>query len=144
MGARQFDHDTAYHIQDYAAAALWLPPEVHPEEDALIALFQETLSEQQQEQAWEVLEQLDSYHPNEPHWYLPVIGGDPIRQRKGYGAELMKHALIACDREGVPAYLESSNPENISLYARHGFEILGMIQTGMMPPLIPRLRKPQE
>ena len=45
--------------------------------------------------------------------------------------------------EGVLAYLESSNPENISLYVRHGFEILGTIHGDTMPPLIPMLRKPQ-
>ncbi len=55
----------------------------------------------------------------------------------------MQHALARCDQEGALAYLESSNPENISLYARHGFEILGMIQVGTMPPIIPMLRKPQ-
>ncbi|WP_409348450.1 GNAT family N-acetyltransferase [Natronorarus salvus] len=119
------------------------PPGVQPDEDAFVELIQNTVSEERQEHLWLVLEQLESYHPTEPYWYLPVIGADPTHQRKGSGSALMQHALARCDQEGALAYLESSNPENISLYARHGFEILGMIQVGTMPPIIPMLRKPQ-
>jgi len=28
-----------------------------------------------------------------------------------------------CDREGIPAYLESSKEANVSYYARHGFAV---------------------
>lgn len=142
-GGKAFDHETAYYIDDFAGAALWLPPEVHPDEDALVALFQETFSEERLEEAWVVLEQLDSYQPDEPFWHLPVLGVEPTQQRKGYGTALLKHVLARCDQENTLAYLESSNPENIPLYARHGFEILGMIQEDAMPPLIPMLREPQ-
>ena len=37
------------------------------------------------------------------------------------------------DESGKPAYLESSNPRNISLYQRHGFEVLGEIRSGAAP-----------
>jgi hypothetical protein len=53
----------------------------------------------------------------------------------------MEHALIACDRDHSPAYLESSNPKNVPLYERHGFELLGTIQVGASPPIFPMLRK---
>jgi GNAT superfamily N-acetyltransferase len=142
-GGKAFDHETAYYIDDFAGAALWLPPEVHPDEDALVALFRETFSEERLEEAWVVLEQLDSYQPDAPFWHLPVLGVEPTQQRKGYGTALLKHVLARCDQENTLAYLESSNPENIPLYARHGFEILGMIQEDGMPPLIPMLREPQ-
>ena len=39
------------------------------------------------------------------------------------------------------ACLESSNPKNIPLYERHGFELLGTIQVGASPPIFPMLRK---
>jgi hypothetical protein len=55
----------------------------------------------------------------------------------------MKHALIQCDRAKKLAYLESSNPKNITLYERHGFELLGTIQVEASPPIFPMLRKPQ-
>jgi len=35
----------------------------------------------------------------------------------------MRHALARCDEESALAYLASSNPRNISLYERHGFEM---------------------
>ena len=54
----------------------------------------------------------------------------------------MQHALAACDRDGTCAYLESTNPRNIPLYQRHGFELLGTIQVGMSPPIFPMLREP--
>jgi len=142
-GGKAFDHGTAYYVHDFAAAALWLPPAVHPDEDSLVALFQNSLSTERQEQTWAVMDQLDEYHPTEPFYHLPTIGTDPTQQRKGHGSALMNHALELCDRDGVRAYLESSSPLNISLYARHGFEILGLIQEDTMPPLIPMVREPQ-
>jgi ribosomal protein S18 acetylase RimI-like enzyme len=81
------------------------------------------------------------YHPSEPHWYLPLIGVDPFQQGSGLGSALMRHALARCDSEGKPAFLESSNPKNVPLYERHGFEVLGRIQAGASPTLFPMLRK---
>jgi ribosomal protein S18 acetylase RimI-like enzyme len=88
-----------------------------------------------------VFEQMGQYHPDEPHWYLPLIGVDPAQQGKGYGSALLKHAFRLCDEDGTSAYLESSNPENIPLYRRHGFEVLGTIQVGSAPPITPMLRR---
>jgi GNAT superfamily N-acetyltransferase len=59
------------------------------------------------------------------------------------GSALMQYALAACDRDGMPAYLESTNPRNVRLYERHGFELLGTIQAGSSPPLFPMLREPR-
>jgi ribosomal protein S18 acetylase RimI-like enzyme len=90
-----------------------------------------------------VFEQMAKYHPEEPHWYLPLIGVDPVHQGKGHGDALMAHALSRCDRDRVPAYLESSNPRNISLYVRHGFVALGSIQAGSSAQIVPMLRRPR-
>ena len=58
------------------------------------------------------------------------MGVDPSQQGKGFGSALLHHALIQCDCDSKLAYLESSNPKNIPLYQRHGFELLGTIQAG--------------
>ena len=50
---------------------------------------------------------------------------DPSAPAYGYGSMLMKDVLAQCDREKKLAYLESSNPRNLSLYIRHGFELIG-------------------
>jgi ribosomal protein S18 acetylase RimI-like enzyme len=143
FGGKAFAHGSAYHLVGYAGAALWLPPEVRPDENALITLLQRTGSPQVQKDGTAVFEQMGGYHPREPHWYLPFIGVDPFHQRKGYGAALMQHALIPCDRDHTLAYLESSNATNIPLYERHGFELLGTIQVGTSPPIFPMLRRPR-
>jgi ribosomal protein S18 acetylase RimI-like enzyme len=62
----------------------------------------------------------------------------------GYGSALLRYALQQCDRDGVAAYLESSNPRNISLYERHGFAKLGSIQAGTSPTMVPMLRRPSQ
>jgi len=56
------------------------------------------------------------------------------------GSRLMKHALLRIDEAGLPAYLESSNPRNIPLYERHGFEVMGEIQVGSSPVVTPMIR----
>jgi hypothetical protein len=41
------------------------------------------------------------------------------------------------------AYLESSNPKNVPLYERHGFEVMGCVQPGEFPGLYPMVRQPR-
>jgi ribosomal protein S18 acetylase RimI-like enzyme len=143
FGGNAFAHDSAYYVDGFAGAALWMPPGISPDEDALITLLQRTGSAQFQKDGTAVFEQMGRYHPQEPHWFLPFIGVDPSHQGKGYGGALMQHALVPCDRDDTLAYLESSNPKNIPLYERHGFELLGTIQVGTSPPIFPMLRKPR-
>jgi ribosomal protein S18 acetylase RimI-like enzyme len=142
FGGKAFAHETA-HVVENCAAALWLPPGIQPDEDELRTLLQRTVSAEIEDDVFAVFEQMGRYHPDEPHWYLPLIGVDVRYQGLGFGSLLLKHALTLCDRERVPAYLESSNPRNISLYQRHGFEVLGVIQVGSSPQIVPMLRKPQ-
>jgi ribosomal protein S18 acetylase RimI-like enzyme len=90
-----------------------------------------------------LLEQMARHHPDEPHWYLPLIGVDPAHQGKGLGGALMSYALERCDCDGTTAYLESTNPRNVSLYERHGFTAVGRIQVGTSPPIVPMVRRPR-
>jgi ribosomal protein S18 acetylase RimI-like enzyme len=138
-----FTKGTAYCTPGYAGVALWLPPGVPADEQRLSEIIASTGSAAARTDGGAVFEQMGSYHPDEPHWYLPLIGVDPAHQGKGLGGALMVHALERCDRDGVPAYLESSNPRNIPLYQRHGFEVLGTIQVGSSPTLVPMVRRPR-
>jgi GNAT superfamily N-acetyltransferase len=143
FGGRGVAWGSAYLIDGFAGAALWLPPDEHPDEEQLNALIERTVGLGEQRDLVAMFEQMGSYHPQEPHWYLPLIGVEAIHQGHGYGSALMEHALRVCDQTRTLAYLESSNPRNVSLYLRHGFEILGTIQAGTAPPLTPMLRKPR-
>jgi ribosomal protein S18 acetylase RimI-like enzyme len=141
FGGKAFTHGSAYGTQDRTGAALWLPPDVHPDADVLGEFIAKTASPSARADADGIFEQMGKYHPGGPHWYLPLIGVDPAHQGKGHGDALMAYALERCDRDKLPAYLESSNPRNLSLYRRHGFEALGTIQVGSSPTLVPMLRR---
>ena len=141
FGGGAFAHGSAHHI-DGIGAALWLPPGIHPAEEEMDALIRSTVSEHLHKETFAVVEQMERHHPEEPHWYLPLIGIDPSRQGRGYGAALLKYGLALCDRDAIPAYLDSTNPRNNSFYQRHGFELLGVIQVGSSPPIYPMLRRP--
>jgi ribosomal protein S18 acetylase RimI-like enzyme len=143
LGGKAFAHGSAYYVDGYAGAAMWLPPEVSPDENTLVDLLQHTGYAPVQKDVFAVFEQMAHYHPQEPHWFLPLIGVDPLQQGKGFGAALMQHALVLCDRDRTLAYLESSNPKNIPLYERYGFKLLGTIQVATSPPIFPMLRKPR-
>ena len=67
---------------------------------------------------------MSRYYPNEPHWYLPLLGVDPLHHGKGFGSALIQQTIVLCDRGNKFAYVESSNPKNIPFYERHRFELL--------------------
>jgi ribosomal protein S18 acetylase RimI-like enzyme len=136
LGGGAFTEGTARHVADYGGVALWLPPGRELDEEAIGT----SLPPGRESEFAAVFEAMASYHPQEPHWYLPLIGVDPARHRNGYGAALLQDTLRRCDQDHVAAYLESTNPANITLYQRHGFELQGTIQVGSSPPLFPMFR----
>lgn len=73
FGGQAFTRGSAYYIDGYAGAALWLPPDIQPDEEALMTLLQSTASGQSREHVSGILEQMGNYHPSEPHWYLPLM-----------------------------------------------------------------------
>ena len=142
MGGRAVDNGSAFLSEDGAAAALWLPPGVEPDLETMFSALAD-VPEAKGEVLAKVGEQIRSYHPEDPHWYLAAVGVDPSRQGEGLGSAMIKEGLRLCDAQGLPAYLESSNPRNIPLYERHGFEVIGLIQPDDYPPLYPMLRAPR-
>jgi ribosomal protein S18 acetylase RimI-like enzyme len=143
MGGAAFEHGSAFCTADFSAASLWLPPGVHSDGEALGAMAMEAVPESDQEKVFGFLGQMGAYHPTESHWYLPLIGVDPMKQGEGYGSALLIHALKASDKEALPAYLEATSPGGKRLYERHGFEAIGEIQAADSPPMWPMLRKAQ-
>ena len=140
FGGRAFDHGTAWTANDGQAVALWLKPGVEPDSDAMKDLLPLAIPENRMEDMVGVFEGMASYHPDDEHWYLPLIGADPAYLGLGLGSALMKHACLEIDKTGLPAYLESSNPRNISLYERYGFEVMGEILSGAAPVVTPMFR----
>jgi GNAT superfamily N-acetyltransferase len=143
FGGRAFEIGTAHAVEDFTAVALWLPPGVSPDEATMSALVYESTTDSAQPDLDGFFGQMGRFHPSFPHWYLPLAGVDPPAQGRGLGSTLLRHALGSCDRDGLPAYLEATSPRSRDLYARHGFESIGVIQHGASPPMWPMLRKPR-
>ena len=66
-------------------------------------------------------------HPTDEHWYLNVVATMPSHRSRGLGAAVLAPILARADADGLPCYLESTNPRNHTLYHRHGFEDMGDI-----------------
>lgn len=141
FGGGAFGHDTAWLTADGGAASLWLPPGIASDGEALGKVVLEAVPAEELPALQRVVEQMDQHHPEEPHWYLPMIGVDPARQGRGLGSALLAKTLERVDAEGRPAYLESSNPANISLYERHGFEVVAEIRAPDGPVITPMYRQ---
>lgn len=68
--------------------------------------------------------EVEAGHPKEPkHWYLGYLGVRCDHQGEGIGSLILREVLDQADASGTPAYLESSNERNLSLYERHGFAV---------------------
>jgi len=82
-------------------------------------------------------------HPREPHLYLFAIGTRKAARGKGLGKAMLAPVLAAADRDGLPCYLENSNPANTGFYRAHGFERLKLFAPGPGgPPLEAMWRAP--
>jgi len=140
LGKSSFEAGAAERTDDGLGVAIWLPPGVHGDDGPLDAVIAGSMVGERQAAVVAVFEQTEHYRPTEPHWYLSLIGVEALHRSKGCGAALLQQRLRQCDREHLPACLWSSNPLNISLYKRHGFDTAGMIQVGSSPPIFPMLR----
>lgn len=136
-----FEGSSAYAVEGYMGASLWLRPGVEPDGDSLGELMQQAIVEADQEKVFGFFGQMAEVHPHESHWYLPMIGVDPSRQGMGLGSALLSHVLAEVDSEGLPAYLEASSERSRDLYLRHGFEVTGTLQHADSPPMFPMWRK---
>lgn len=69
---------------------------------------------------------LEAHHPESPrHWYLEFAGCGPAHQGRGYGGAAIRAKLAACDRDRLPAMLETANETNCAIYAALGFAVTG-------------------
>jgi ribosomal protein S18 acetylase RimI-like enzyme len=140
FGGKAFDNQTVWSLGECAAVALWLPPGTEPDGETITAVLTEGVSPEKHGDMFSVLAQMDSAHPQYPHWYLPWFGVEAGLQGKGLGGMLMAPCLEIVDASHLPAYLESPNPRNLAFYERHGFEVTGTAQAGTCPPVTFMLR----
>jgi ribosomal protein S18 acetylase RimI-like enzyme len=130
-------HGGAFALRDGRGAAFWYPPGVHPDGQALSAVFQRAGTVERVSRVWE---QVVAHEPDTPYWYLRQIGIDPLLQRGGHGGRLLRAGLAEVDRQGAIAYLEATSAPGKAFYERHGFVPLAEIRVDGSPPLWPMIR----
>jgi GNAT superfamily N-acetyltransferase len=114
------------------AAAVWVPPgepELTPEQEQEFAeRLVAFVGDSQAAVILDAFDRLDAAHPHDPpHYYLSLLGTHTDHRGRGLGMGLLAAGLELVDREGMPAYLESTNNDNDRRYARLGFEPLGIV-----------------
>jgi GNAT superfamily N-acetyltransferase len=122
-------------------AAVWVPPGVEDDEEAAGALIE--ASAEYGPRVVQAFELMGAAHPEQPHQYLFLLATRPGWQSRGIGSALMRPVLEACDRDGLPAYLEATCERNAALYQRHGFRVTGEIPLPDGPSLWPMWRDPR-
>jgi ribosomal protein S18 acetylase RimI-like enzyme len=138
-----------YVTEGFEGAALWNPPNGRPHglisDLSLLPHMARIVGLRRMPRVLGALNVLEKKHPKEPHYYLLAIGVEPAHQGKGVGSQLMAPMLERCDREGMPAYLESSKERNLALYERHGFRVTEQITLPRRgPPAWLMWRDPQQ
>lgn len=134
--------DECYAAERLFGAALWLPPDKwHLGAGAQLRLLPSmiTVTGRNLVRLVSVLQLIEKKHPRDPHYYLAVLGVEPEMQGRGFGGALMQPVLAGCDRDRIPAYLESSKRRNVVLYERHGFEVVEEVRLPRGGPPIWRM-----
>lgn len=128
------------------AAAIWSPPDEWPlsVRESLPFLLRSLRTPLRFPVSMRFFAAADRLHPDEPHWYLDLVGTHPEHQGKGMGAALLRPVLDRCDKEGLPVWTYSSNPENLAFYHRLGFEVLDeVVLIKNAPTVFPIRREPR-
>lgn len=121
-------HAEVHLTADGSGSAIWLRPPGHFKQPMLeqLRLLPRlvALTGARTPQILSFMMATEKQHPTDrDHWYLMALAVRRGEQGKGVGSALLSFGLRRVDEEGLPAYLESSNPRNIGLYERHEFRV---------------------
>ncbi|TXN31876.1 GNAT family N-acetyltransferase [Lacisediminihabitans profunda] len=118
--------------QGDTAASVWIPPDGTDLSHEQEATLEPSIVEMLGADAAPVLEALGLFeraHPRDvPHFFLSLLGTRVEHRGRGHGLALLAANLRRIDELGMPAYLEASNPANVALYARYGFDVIGSFE----------------
>ena len=150
--AKPFDEVWVAHADGkVAGAAVWLPPGSYPRgvrRDATVNLRSIPViarSGKRSLASSKLLTAVDKAHHLilEPHYYLAILGTDPLYQRTGAGSAALQPVLDRCDEQGISAYLETQKDENLAYYQRHAFELIQKLEVSTVPPIWTMMRRPR-
>ncbi|NJO41565.1 MAG: GNAT family N-acetyltransferase [Cyanobacteria bacterium CRU_2_1] len=116
-------------------AAVWIPPGQYPLNTwriLRIGMYATPfkLGMSALRRVLKLLKKLEECHIHDmsmPHWYLYLLGVDPVYQEQGIGSALLQPILQRSDTEKIPCYLKTFNEKNIQFYQKHGFEVVTVV-----------------
>jgi len=83
FAGKAFSNGTAWCIDGNLGGALWLPPGVKPDDDAIATILDESVPRDVMADVSAMFGEMAAYHPRNPHWYLPTIGIEPHSTARG-------------------------------------------------------------
>jgi GNAT superfamily N-acetyltransferase len=142
-----FGHGLSYTTGGVVGAAIWVPPELWRvsllDQLRMTPGFVSSVGWRALPRALRGFNLMESKHPHDRHYYLPIVGVEPSWQGMGLGTALLQPVLERCDREGAAAYLEATSPRNRSCYERAGFEVIDEFSFPRGPQMWPMRREPR-
>jgi ribosomal protein S18 acetylase RimI-like enzyme len=118
-------------VEPVSGAVVWIPPGATPTpehaEASGLTRLSETIGADATDRFSRVIDYGERLHQRdmpEPHWYVMVVGVAPAFQGQGYGRALLQPMLDRADSDGVPCYLETTQPKNVTFYQRLGFRVV--------------------
>jgi ribosomal protein S18 acetylase RimI-like enzyme len=128
------------------ATAVWIPPggtELSPEQEQAVEDLLDSWPGEAPSRVRDAMDLFETAHPHdEPHHYLTLLGTHPAHRGHGHGLRLLADTLAHVDDAGTAAYLEASNPANVPLYQRYGFEPVGSFRLADTGPEVVTMWRP--
>jgi hypothetical protein len=78
-----FEYDAVHGVAGAQGFAMWLPPGIHSDDESVEASIRASVSPARHAEVFALFEEMGSYHPAEPHWFLPLIAVDPWSRVSG-------------------------------------------------------------
>jgi ribosomal protein S18 acetylase RimI-like enzyme len=127
LGAFGLRYDHLYTNEERSGAAVWIPPgKINADSFSNILLLPawiKVVGLTRIPQVLKATNYISGFHPGPEYFYLMSLGTLPSMQGKGIGSALLKPVLDICDKDNIPACLETSDEKNIRFYQKHGFTV---------------------
>jgi GNAT superfamily N-acetyltransferase len=118
---------------DQGVAVAWIPPDlslVGPDDlERGRSIMASHVGEARADEALATILTARGHDLEQPHWTLQYLGVRASSRARGVGATAVAPGLAACDRDGLPCGLVSTNARNLSFYERHGFTLVAEVPT---------------
>jgi len=120
------ENGTIWRLADNSSIAVWFGPGCEGEGIGLAdKLFRAVIkiNPRTARLKSELDHQLQVRRPPDPHWYLAAVATETGFRGQGRGKAVLNPTLLECDRQHLPAYLETSNPRSVPFYESLGFTV---------------------